>query len=106
MFVVMNRVPVRPEFREAFEERFRNRAREVDRMPGFVRTWVLRPVDPEGVYVVLTVWESEEAFEAWRQSEAFQRAHARSSALPHQAFSGPSSVERYHVVLSSEEEQP
>lgn len=37
MFVVMNRIPVRPAFREAFEDRFRSRAREVDRMPGFVR---------------------------------------------------------------------
>ncbi len=104
MFVVMNRIPLRPEFGELLEERFRTRAGEVDRMAGFVRNWVLRPRDPEDPYVVLTVWTSEEAFEAWRQSEAFQRAHGRSGALPQEAFRGPSRVERYEVVLSSEAE--
>lgn len=101
MFVVMNRIPVRPEFREAFEERFRARAREVDRMPGFVRNWVLRPADPEDPYVVLTVWESEEAFEAWTQSEAFRRGHAQSGTLPREAFRGPSKLERYELFLDS-----
>lgn len=101
MFVVMNRIPVRPEFREAFEDRFRSRAREVDRMPGFVRNWVLRPVDPEGPYVVLTVWESQDAFEAWTRSEAFPRGHARSGSLPPEAFRGPSRLERYELFLDS-----
>lgn len=101
MFVVMNRIPVSPEFQEAFEERFRSRAREVDRMPGFVRNWVLRPVDPEDPYVVVTVWESREAFEAWTRSEAFQRGHARSSTLPREAFRGVSKLERYELILDS-----
>lgn len=101
MFVVMNRIPVSPEFQEAFEERFRSRAREVDRMPGFVRNWVLRPVDPENPYVVVTVWESREAFEAWTRSEAFQRGHARSGTLPREAFRGVSKLERYELILDS-----
>lgn len=104
MFVVMNRIPVRAEFRQAFEDRFRARAREVDRMPGFVRNWVLRPVDPEHPYVVLTVWESREAFEAWTRSEAFQQGHARLGTLPREAFRGPSELERYEVVLDSASE--
>jgi len=104
VFVVMNRIPVRGEFREAFEERFRSRAREVDRMPGFVRNWVLRPVEPDDPYVVLTVWESQEAFEAWTRSEAFQRGHARSGTLPREAFAGPSKLERYELLLDSASE--
>ena len=36
MFVTMNRIPVRPEYAEQFEEAFRQRARLVDRMPGFI----------------------------------------------------------------------
>lgn len=104
MFVVMNRIPVAGAFREAFEARFRARAREVDRMPGFVRNWVLRPVDPEDPYVVLTVWESQEAFEAWTRSEAFQRGHAHSGTLPREAFRGPSKLERYELILDSQHE--
>ncbi|MCS7236359.1 MAG: antibiotic biosynthesis monooxygenase [Armatimonadota bacterium] len=104
MFVVMNRIPVAGPFRGAFEARFRARAREVDRMPGFVRNWVLRPVDPEDPYVVLTVWESPEAFEAWTHSEAFQRGHARSGTLPREAFRGPSKLECYELILDSQYE--
>ncbi len=106
MFVVMNRIPVRPEFHEAFEARFRDRAREVDEQPGFLRAWVLRPADPEGAYVVLTLWASEEAFEGWRRSEAFQRGHARPGALPAEAFRGPSQLERYQVVVDSAADGP
>jgi heme oxygenase (mycobilin-producing) len=47
MFVVMNRIPVNPEYAAQFEERFRSRAGEVDKMKGFVRNQVLRPVAPE-----------------------------------------------------------
>jgi hypothetical protein len=62
VFVTMNRIPVRPEYREAFEEAFRQRARLVDRAPGFLRNLVLRPKNPEDPYIVLTFWESEAAF--------------------------------------------
>jgi heme-degrading monooxygenase HmoA len=39
VFVTMNRVPVRPEYREAFEEAFRQRARLVDGRRGSYATW-------------------------------------------------------------------
>ena len=72
MFVTMNRIPVRPEYREAFEEAFRQRARLVDQAPGFLRNLVLRPKNPEDPYIVLTFWESEAAFWAWMESPAFR----------------------------------
>jgi hypothetical protein len=46
MFVTMNRIPVNPEHAERFEENFRQRARLVDRMPGFIRNLVPRPANP------------------------------------------------------------
>ena len=101
MFVTMNRIPVRPEYREAFEEAFRQRARLVDRAPGFLRNLVLRPKHPEDPYIVLTLWESEAAFLAWTESPAFREGHAR-GILPKEAFSGPSRLETYTVVLDSE----
>jgi len=61
VFVTMNRIPVRPEYREAFEEAFRQRARLVDRAPGFLRNLVLRPKNPEDPYIVLTFWENAAA---------------------------------------------
>jgi len=103
VFVTMNRIPVRPEYREAFEEAFRQRARLVDRAPGFLRNLVLRPKSPEDPYIVLTFWESEAAFLAWTESPAFREGHAK-SILPKDAFAGPNRLESYTVVLDSEED--
>jgi heme-degrading monooxygenase HmoA len=101
MFVVMNRIAVNQAFAEAFEDRFRHRAGEVDKMPGFIRNLVLRPVSPDDPYVVLTLWESREAFEAWTQSDAFRKGHSRSGTLPREAFAGPSRLEMFDVFADS-----
>lgn len=106
MYVVMNRIFVKPEYRDALEERFRQRAGEVDKMPGFIRTQVLRPDDPEVPFVVVTEWESKEAFEAWTRSEAFQKGHRQSGTLPPDAFLGPSRVEAFTVVAGSPDRRP
>lgn len=97
MFMVMNRVPVAEGWEETFEERFRSRAGQVENNPGFVRMQVLRPLAPGGSYVVSTLWESKEAFEAWVGSEDFKAAHA--NPLPGEAYSGEGKLEQYEVVL-------
>jgi heme-degrading monooxygenase HmoA len=101
MFVVMNRISVNPDYAEQFEERFRSRAGEVDKMKGFVRNQVLRPAKPEDPYIVMTFWESKADFEAWVSSEAFQRGHAKSGTLPREAFQGPSKLESFEVILDT-----
>ncbi len=101
MITVMNRIAVHPEYAEAFEARFLDRARLVDEMPGFVSNQVLRPVNPSDPYVVLTLWNSREEFEAWTSSEAFVQGHARSSSLPKEAFSGPNKLELHEVLQDS-----
>lgn len=102
MFVVMNRISVNPKFSEQFEERFRQRAGEVDTMPGFVRNQVLRPANPDDPYVVMTFWQSKDDFEAWVNSDAFRRGHARSGSLPTEAFRGPSRLESFEVILDTD----
>jgi heme-degrading monooxygenase HmoA len=101
MFVVMNRISVSPSFVEAFEERFRHRAAEVDKMPGFIRNLVLRPASPDDPYVVITMWETKQAFEAWTQSDAFRKGHARSGTLTPDAFRGPSRLEMFDAFVDS-----
>ena len=102
MFVVMNRIPVNPDYAEQFEERFRTRAGEVDKMKGFIRNQVLRPETGEDPYIVMTFWKSKEDFDAWVNSEAFQRGHARSGTLPHEAFKGRAKLESFEVILDSQ----
>lgn len=56
MITVANRIYVKPEYAEAFETAFRERAGLVDGMPGFVSNQVLRPVNEGDPYVVLTMY--------------------------------------------------
>lgn len=101
MFITMNRIPVNPEYAELFEQNFRERARLVDRMPGFIRNLVLRPQKPDQPYVVMTFWESEQHFKNWVESPEFRQGHARSGTLPREVFLGHSSLETFEVFTDS-----
>ena len=86
----------------ALEERFRTRQREVEQMPGFLGFELLRPTGGESRYFVYTRWESEAAFRAWIESEAFVRGHAggASSAKDKPVGTGSHLLE-FEVVLSA-----
>jgi heme-degrading monooxygenase HmoA len=108
MIVVSNRIPVAPGQEEAFERRFRERAGLVDRRPGFHRMEILRPkrLEIRGApmggseyYVVLTYWESAEAFRAWTESQDFRRAHA--DRPPREMFAGPNLFEMHEVIQTA-----
>jgi heme-degrading monooxygenase HmoA len=100
-FVVANRISVRAEFREAFEERFRQRAGEVEKQLGFLRMEVLRPAQDDGFYVVLTHWENREAFQNWMRSDDFKRAHQHPNPLPKEAFGEGGSIEQHEVIIAA-----
>ena len=59
------------------EGRFAARAGAVDQQPGFEEFMLLRPVSGENRYFVVTRWESEEAFQNWRNGQAFGAAHGQ-----------------------------
>lgn len=101
MITVANRIYVAPEYHEEFEERFRNRARLVDGMPGFISNQVLRPVNEGDPYVVFTLWESRKDFENWVDSEEFRKGHAQSGTLPKEAFTQSNKLELHEVFLDS-----
>ena len=101
MITVANRIFVAPEYAEAFEERFQTRARLVDTMPGFVMNQILRPVKPGDPYIVLTLWETRAHFDAWVKSDEFRQGHARSGALPREAFPEPNKLEVHEVIQDS-----
>lgn len=101
MITIANRIFVKPEFAEAFEERFRQRAMLVDRMPGFISNLILRPVNEGEPYVVFTVWQSRQDFLNWVRSDEFVKGHAQSGSLPKEAFSGPNVLEMHEVIQDS-----
>jgi heme oxygenase (mycobilin-producing) len=73
--VKINAITVPEDRRESFEERFRSRAGAVEKTPGFERFELLRPQEGTDLYLVYTCWESEEAFQAWHNSQDFNHAH-------------------------------
>jgi heme oxygenase (mycobilin-producing) len=64
------------------EKRFAARAGAVENSPGFEGFQLLRPVEGESRYFVMTWWESEEAFQGWMNSQDFARGHANAGGGP------------------------
>lgn len=100
MYVVTNRIPVAEAYNEQFEQRFRNRAGQVDKQPGFVRMEVMRPQDDESPWLVMTVWRDEDAFIAWMDSEDFKLAHT--NPLPKEAYAGKGQMEQHEIVIMTD----
>jgi len=102
MYVVTNRVTVAPEWHDKFEERFQQRAGEVDKQPGFIRMDIMRPISEDTPYLVVTVWEDRLAFDNWVGSEDFKLAHQ--NPLPKEAYAGPGQggMEHHEIVVSSQ----
>lgn len=79
MFIAMNAFKVLAGREEDFERAWRERESYLDTVPGFVQfTLLRRPGDRE--YISHTVWEDEEAFIAWTNSDAFAAGHRQGSA--------------------------
>ena len=70
------------------EARFAARARSVENQPGFEEFQLLRPTEGETRYFVYTRWDSEESFQAWMNSQAFQHGHTGAPSASHTG--GPS----------------
>ncbi|MFF0493212.1 antibiotic biosynthesis monooxygenase family protein [Nocardia sp. NPDC003482] len=77
------------------EKRFAARAHAVENSPGFLGFQLLRPTAGENRYFVVTQWDSEESFAAWRDGPA-REAHAGQARQP--VATGASLLE-FEVVL-------
>ncbi|MEM7535678.1 MAG: antibiotic biosynthesis monooxygenase [Chloroflexota bacterium] len=105
MFVVMNRIGVNEEWKDAFIDRFKDRAALVDNMPGFVSFRLLRPAKEGDPFVVETYWETKADFEHWTQSEEFKKGHSQAGQLPREAFTGHPKLEYFDVIQQAERGQ-
>jgi heme-degrading monooxygenase HmoA len=73
--VKINAISVPKDKQERFEERFRGRAGDVERTPGFEHFELLRPMEGTDQYLVYPRWSSVEAYRAWESGQDFARAH-------------------------------
>ncbi|MGV9308816.1 antibiotic biosynthesis monooxygenase family protein [Nonomuraea sp. NPDC004354] len=78
--VKINVLSVPAEMREELERRFSGRAGMVESSDGFEWFELLRPVEGTDTYLVYTRWRSEEDFQNWQSSRAFEAGHAQAQA--------------------------
>jgi heme-degrading monooxygenase HmoA len=99
MYIAMNRFHVALGQEEIFEELWRQRESYLHEASGFVAFHLLRGEAGEEatVFISHSQWQSEQAFAAWTQSEAFVKAH-RSAKIPPNILTGPPRFEGYNSV--------
>jgi heme-degrading monooxygenase HmoA len=81
--VKINVLTVGAEMRAELERRFAGRAGLVESADGFEGFELLRPVEGTDRYLVYTRWSSEEHFQRWTESQAFQQGHAQAGSAGH-----------------------
>lgn len=96
MFIAMNRLTVPADYRSHLEERFAGAGARMKDVPGCLEYQFLLPTEGDEI-IVYTKWETEDAFNAWTQGEAFQRAHQ--GANPNSPVKGD--LRKYTVKFSS-----
>ncbi|WP_067433829.1 antibiotic biosynthesis monooxygenase family protein [Nocardioides jensenii] len=79
--VKINAINVPPQAHAELERRFAARAGTVESSPGFLGFQLLRPTAGEERYFVVTQWEDEESFAAWRDGDA-RAAHSGEHGKP------------------------
>ena len=109
--VKINAIEVPAERADVMAQRFAARAGEVGKSEGFEEFQLLRPSDDRTTWLVYTRWRDEEAFEAWKSSQAFGGGHRASGAQGHSgqpAQSGPVATgsELWSFLVEQREQAP
>jgi len=75
--IKINAITVDPDSGDELAHRFAARAGAVDDQDGFEGFELLKPTDDRNVWLVVTRWRDQDAFDAWVSSPAFGHGHAR-----------------------------
>ncbi|MGR8934853.1 MAG: antibiotic biosynthesis monooxygenase family protein [Gammaproteobacteria bacterium] len=99
MYIAMNRFNVARGQEGVFEEHWRNRESYLSETPGFIAFHLLRNESGENttLFISHSQWQSEQAFIAWTESEAFKKAH-RQAKMPPGVLAGPPHFEGFNSV--------
>jgi heme-degrading monooxygenase HmoA len=97
--VKINAISVPEGMGPQLEQRFAERLKSVETMPGFEAFELLRPVSGDDRYFVYTRWDSEESFLSWTRSEQFQHGHARAQSDDGKPVASGAALLSFEVVL-------
>lgn len=81
--IKINAITVPEDSGDELAKRFAARAGAVDGQDGFEGFELLQPTDGRNVWLVLTRWRDEEAFQAWMHSASFGHGHGGAPAGAH-----------------------
>ena len=102
MFVAMNRFRIAPGAEADFEEMWRSRDSQLDKVEGFLSFKLLK--GPESadhtLYVSHSTWRDRAAFEAWTRSPHFRRAH-QNAGDSKPMYLGPPQFEGFESVVEA-----
>lgn len=95
--IKINALTVPAERGAVLAERFAARASSIQ-TEGFKGFELLEPTDDRTTWLVVTRWESEDAYEAWLNSESFARGHGQREGGP---AATASELWSYRVAVTS-----
>jgi heme-degrading monooxygenase HmoA len=95
MFVAINRLKMPAEYGGHLEQAFQRNAGGMSEVAGFVSFDLLR-AEEGGEYLVVTRWQDKPSFLAWREGDAFSKAH--SGTNPNSPVS--SELGTYDIIIS------
>lgn len=75
--VKINAITVEPSSGDELAQRFAARVHAVDDQDGFEGFELLQPTDGRAVWLVVTRWRDEAAYDAWLASPSFAHGHRR-----------------------------
>lgn len=101
MFIAMNRFKIKPGMEKDFIEIWKQRDSFLEEVPGFMTFNLLqgKSFDDYTLFASHSVWDSEQAFEDWTQSEAFRKAHAHAGSKTKDVYLGPPDLECFTSVI-------
>ena len=101
MYLAMNRFRIALGKEQAFIDIWKERESYLHEVPGFKEFHLLQgaTTDESTLFASHTVWESEQHFIQWTQSEAFRKAHANAGQSSRDLYLGPPQLELFSAVL-------
>ncbi len=101
--IKINAITVPAEAADELAKRFRARLEAVDKQDGFEGFELLKPTDDRDVWLVVTRWRDQKAFDGWIASPAFEHGH-RGAGKPTNtggALSTASELWHYEVAIAT-----
>ncbi|MBT4519138.1 MAG: antibiotic biosynthesis monooxygenase [Halieaceae bacterium] len=102
MYIAMNRFKIAPGRENEFEDIWRQRESNLSEVPGFQQFNLLRgnSSDDHTLFATHVIWEDEESFKDWTNSDQFRKSHAKAgNATTQGLYLGPPCFEGFEAVL-------